>query len=291
MPFSMSFSHETNKKLSDLSTFGIGGPARFFAKAHTIDQMILMLKQAYENELSVLIVGKGSNSLFDDRGFDGLVILNKIEHVVWEGSQVCVGSGYSFPRLGAASARKGFAGLEFAAGIPATVGGAIYMNAGANGKQSCNALCSVSFVNQTGDLQTFSRDELAFGYRSSSFQKMDGAIVEATFELKVDKEAKAWQQQIVEYRMKTQPYGMKSAGCAFRNPEGDSAGRLIEVCGLKGMRVGGVSISNMHANFIVNDRSGSSADVLQLIKQVQDHVYREKGISLEVEIRYIPPHV
>lgn len=291
MRFSMSFTHEKNKSLAEFCTFGIGGPARYFARAHTIDEMSTMLAEANEAKVPVLILGKGSNSLFDDKGFDGLVILNRIEHFKREENLFTVGSGYSFPRLGAATAREGFAGLEFAAGIPATVGGAIFMNAGANGRQTADCLHSVGYLSKQGKYRCFAKEELEFSYRISSFQKWDGAIVEATFELKPSTEAKETQKEIVDYRLKTQPYKMKSAGCAFRNPEGYSAGKLIEECGLKGMRIGGVSVSTLHANFIVNDQGGSAADVLQLIAEIKRRVLEEKGISLEVEIRYIPSHV
>ncbi len=285
MPSSMNFPHKKGKLLSEVSTFGIGGPARFFAEATTIEAIQQMLREA--QDLPLFILGKGSNALFDDRGFNGLVILNKITHCKQISNTFCVGSGLSFPRLGTMAAKQNYTGLEFAAGIPATVGGAIYMNAGANGQETGDCLTQVRFVNRTGELQTFQKQELEFSYRTSSFQKMRGAIVEGTFTLQPSTSAKADQRKIIDYRLETQPYGMKSAGCIFRNP-GPAAGQLIEQAGLKGLRVGGVSVSQMHANFIVNDEKGSAQDVLTLIEQVKERVYHEKGIQLEEEIRYIP---
>ncbi len=291
MPFLTNFTHKKNKLLADLSTFGIGGPARYFSRASTIEELAAMLAEAYDAKIPVLILGKGSNSLFDDKGFDGLVILNRIEHLKEEGRCITVGSGYSFPRLGAKTARAGLGGLEFAAGIPASVGGAIYMNAGASGKETADCLVAVGYLSEKGEYRRFSKNELTFGYRTSQFQTMGGAIVEGVFELTHAPLAKEWQNEIIEYRLKTQPYKMKSAGCVFRNPKGESAGRVIEECGLKGLRVGGVCVSQLHANFIVNDQNGCAADVLELIETIKRHVLEEKGISLEVEIRYIPSYV
>ncbi|MCH9609059.1 MAG: UDP-N-acetylenolpyruvoylglucosamine reductase [Chlamydiales bacterium] len=291
MRYSPSFTHEKKKPLAKLTTLGIGGAANFFAKASTIEELSSMLKETFKHKIPTLIIGKGSNALFDDRGFDGLIIQNKIDHFKQEEGRFTVGSGYSFPRLGVKSASLGFGGLEFAAGIPATVGGAIYMNAGANGKETADTLERVGYLSEKGEYTSLSKEQLQFAYRESSFQKRGGAIVEATFALTPSPEAKQWQKKMVDYRLQTQPYKLKSAGCAFRNPEGHSAGQLIEECGLKGYRVGGVSISEQHANFIVNDKQGSAANVKELIDHVKESVYREKGISLSVEIRYIPYNV
>ncbi len=282
------FPHQRNKDLKSFSTFGIGGPARYFSEAKTKEQMQQMLCFAYEKQLPVHILGKGSNSLFDDRGFNGLVILNRIDFLKQQGPLFSVGAGYSFARLGGVTARGGWSGLEFASGIPATVGGAIFMNAGANGKQTVDTLEEVEFVTEKGEAFRFKKETLHFGYRTSSFQKQQGAIVEALFRLTPSERAKSDQKEILDYRLHTQPYGEKSAGCAFRNPQDDSAGRLIEALGLKGLYVGGARISTKHANFIVNEGEASARDVLDLIDQIKERIYRESGIVLEEEIRYIP---
>lgn len=283
------FPHQKKKRLRDFSTFGIGGPALYFAEAYSKEHMQEMLVFAYLNGLPIHILGKGSNTLFDDRGFNGLVILNRIDFLQQEGSVFKVGSGFSFARLGGITARSGWEGLEFASGIPATVGGAIYMNAGAGGRQIADVLTEVAFISPKGDLLHFKKDELEFGYRFSSFQVWKGgAIVEGSFCLSPSKKAKARQKEHLDYRLKTQPYGEKSAGCVFRNPHNDSAGRLIESAGLKGLKIGGAAISEAHANFIVNTGNASAQDVLDLIKCVKDKIFQNKGISLQEEIRYIP---
>lgn len=283
------FPHQKKKRLSDFSTFGIGGPAHFFSEARSCEQMQEMVAFAHQASLRVFILGKGSNTLFDDRGFDGLVILNRIDYLDHDPHGVFrAGSGYGFARLGGMTARYGWEGLEFAAGIPATVGGAIYMNAGANGRETADTLFEVGYVTDTGELVRMRRQDLQFGYRTSSFQVWKGAIVEGIFHLKASEHVKQAQKKILGYRLKTQPYGEKSAGCAFRNPQGCAAGQLIEACGLKGVAVGGASISPVHANFIVNTGGAKAQDVLDLIKQVKECIYQTKGIVLEEEIRLIP---
>jgi UDP-N-acetylmuramate dehydrogenase len=272
---------QKNRNLSEFSTFGIGGPIRYFVEVSSMEEM----EEALSLNLPYLIVGKGSNCLFNDKGFDGLVILNKIDFCEWKEREVTVGSGYSFSLLGVQTARKKLSGLEFASGIPATVGGAVFMNAGANGKETADSLKSVLYFD--GARKQFLKEDLFFGYRTSSFQKMKGVILAATFILNLQEMARQNQLQIVEHRMKTQPLKDKSVGCVFRNPKGISAGALIDQCGLKGLSVGGAKISEVHANFIVNAEGATSKDVLALIQLVQQKVFQQTNIELEPEIRLI----
>lgn len=278
------------KRLCELSTFGIGGPAQFLAEARTSDEMRSLLRDASQKGISVFILGKGSNCLFDDRGYAGLVILNRIDYLHANPPFFTVGAGYSFARLGKATARMGWSGLEFASGIPATVGGAIFMNAGANGFETADVLTEVTYITKAGELLRLKKEELSFGYRTSIFQEWEGkgAIVEGVFTLQPNLSAKKTERELVDYRLKTQPYKNKSAGCAFRNPQGSSAGRLIEECGLKGYKIGGASVSLLHANFIVNEGMATAQDVLDLIATIKDRVFKEKRILLEEEIRYVP---
>lgn len=277
------------KLLSELTTFGIGGPARFFFEARTPVEMQEAILYASSASIPYIILGKGSNSLFDDRGFDGLVILNKIAFCEEKpGGQFYVGAGYSFSLLGVQTARNKWSGLEFASGIPGSVGGAVYMNAGANGRETKEALLDVTYVTEMGELQKLSAQDLEFSYRTSIFQKMKGAIVAATFQLTPSDEARKKQLGIVEYRTRTQPYGDPSAGCVFRNPEGNFAGAVIEQSGLKGMQVGGAMVSPLHANFIVNAGGATASDVLRLAALVKEKVNEKLGVHLEMEIRYIP---
>jgi UDP-N-acetylmuramate dehydrogenase len=280
---------ETHRLLKDFTTFGIGGPARYFIEVSSINLMQQLLAFCSQQHLPYFILGKGSNSLFDDRGFHGLVIANRIDFLedhlngCWH-----VGAGYSFSLLGTQTARKGWTGLEFASGIPASVGGAIFMNAGANGQETSESLVSVDYVTAEGELLCLTKEQLSFSYRTSWFQNQLGAIVGATFQLNPLAEARQKQLTIIQYRTKTQPYSDKSAGCVFRNPSEMPAGILIERSGLKGKRIGGAEVSSLHANFIVNKEQASAQDILELIRFISQEVHSQTSVELEHEIRYIP---
>lgn len=277
---------QSNRFLREFSTFGIGGAIHLFAEVRTIQEMQDAFSYATNEKIPVLLIGKGSNTLFDDRGFSGLAILNKIDFCSWQDEQVSVGAGYSFSLLGVQSARRGLSGLEFASGIPASVGGAIFMNAGANRKETFDSVLSVLYLHRDGTPKEYQKSDLEWGYRSSSFQKMEGAIISATFDLKPHEEARKNQLAIVDYRMKSQPLKDKSIGCIFRNPSPNTpAGALIDRCGLKGFAVGGAKISEIHANFIVNSHNATASDVIALIEAIQQSVYDQTGIHLEPEIR------
>lgn len=283
---------QKQKSLSRLCTFGIGGNASFFTETRTYAEMQAALEFCRKENLTFFILGKGSNCLFSDHGLNSVLILNKIDFLQHHGSGLFyVGAGYSFSLLGAQTARQGWSGLEFASGIPATVGGAIFMNAGANGAETSNTLISVDFCDASGTLHQLERKELSFSYRESSFQKLKGAIVGATFQLTPSPLAREKQLSIIRYRQATQPYGSKSAGCIFRNPACGHAGAIIEKCGLKGKTQGGAQVSPLHANFIVNNDNATAQDVINLMSYIQKEVYSQTGIHLESEVRLISDHL
>jgi len=271
--------------LKNATTLGIGGPARYYIEVREIIEMQRAIRFCYFNKLPYFILGKGSNCLFADSGFDGLVIVNKIDfcHEVKPFS-FWAGAGYSFSLLSTQTSKRGLSGLEFAAGIPASVGGAVYMNAGAGGYEISKSLESVDFIDETGVLRRLEKEKLKFGYRTSPFQKMKGVIIAATFVLKPSSEALLLQQKLLEHRLKTQPYHEKSAGCIFQNPKTVAAGALVEKCGLKGKRIGDAEVSSMHANFLVNKGHASSEDMLGLIDHVKKVVQEETGYSLKQEL-------
>jgi UDP-N-acetylmuramate dehydrogenase len=279
---------ERDVLLKPYSTYGIGGKAKFFVAVETIAEMQEVLQELHARQERFLVLGKGSNLLFDDRGFNGVVIHNRIAHLQWEGNRVTAGAGYSFALLGSKTARQGYRGLEFASGIPASVGGAVYMNAGAEGKETKDALASVVFVDEKGALERYDAAELSFSYRSSPFQQRKGAIVEATFLLEEDKDAAHVQRTMIEKRMKSQPLKEKSCGCVFRNPVGEKAGRLIDQMGWKNKAIGDACISPVHANFIVNRGNAQASDVKSLMSAVQEEVQSRFGYTLEVEVQIIP---
>lgn len=241
-----------------------------------------------------MIIGKGSNCLFDDMGFDGCIVLNCIESLeTIEPGLYRVGSGYPFNRLGMQCATEGFTGLEFAGGIPGTVGGAAYMNAGANGQETADTIDCVEIITSEGEHQMLKKSDLAFGYRSSPFQHMEdfAAITAVTFRLEVSESARGQQQEYLKRRKFTQPVGERSAGSVFRNPSdlNISAAEFIERAGLKGYRIGGAMVSKKHANFFINCGGATSHEMLELIRLVKGTVFEGFGVELKEEILYVHP--
>ena len=279
---------EKNKCLKSLSTFGVGGKARYFIAVHTIKEMQQIAWFVQKEQIPYWVVGKGSNTLFDDRGFNGLIILNKIEFMQLNGGTVNVGAGYPFSLLGKKTAKQGWSGVEFAACIPGSVGGAIYMNAGANDCTTRDALHSVTYVDMMGIIIQKQVEELLFSYRSSCFQKMEGFIVSGQFTLKRDRQTAQRQLEMIIHRTNTQPCGEKSAGCVFRNPGDLSAGFLIEQCNLKGVQIGGAKVSTKHGNFIVNTGKATAKDILNLIMLLQSIIKEKTGQILKTEISLVP---
>ena len=279
---------EEGRLLKDVTTFGIGGPSKYFIEVQTIPELQEVIRYCYAKNLRYFLLGKGSNTLFHDQGFDGLVIHNRIVFCEENEGEFYVGGGYSFSLFGSQTARKGWEGLEFASGIPGSVGGAIYMNAGANGGETFNCLAEVTYVDEAGNLQILSKNQMQWSYRFSSFQQKKGAIAAAKFKLSPSTEARQKQLKIIDYRTKTQPYGDQSAGCVFRNAAHTSAGALIEKSELKGYSIGGAEVSPLHANFIVNRNHATAQDVLSLAHHVKKIVHEKTGIDLEMEIRVVP---
>ncbi|CAA0830036.1 Unknown protein [Striga hermonthica] len=284
------------KLLSDLSSWGIGGPCKYFVRVYDQHQLAAAVRHCNEHSMRYMVIGRGSNCLFDDLGFDGCIIQNCIvflENI--EAGVYRVGSGYPMNRLGAQTANEGFSGLEFAGGIPGTVGGAVYMNAGANGQETADKVESIEIMSTNGELKTMKIYDLSFGYRKSPFQDMkDFAVVTAvTFRLKASQSSMQKQQEYAKRRKLTQPVGEKSCGSVFRNPHGTefSAAQLIEKAGLKGLQVGQAMISEKHANFFINSGGATSQDMLELISLAKDAVYKKFGIKLKEEILHVHPYL
>jgi len=253
----------------------------------TVEELAEAMTFCRARGLRFFPLGKGSNLLFDDRGFDGLVILNKIHFCLESQGLWNVGAGYSFSLLGVQTARQGWAGLEFASGIPGSVGGAIYMNAGANGGETFQTLVEVTFVKEDGAVEILPKEALSWSYRFSSFQNRKGVIASAKFQLAPNNEARKKQLEIIDYRKRTQPYGEMSAGCVFRNAPQASAGALIEQSGLKGFSIGGAQVSPLHANFIINSGNATAQDILALAAHVKKTVKEKAGVDLEMEVKVV----
>ncbi|MFX0559785.1 UDP-N-acetylmuramate dehydrogenase [Tepidibacillus infernus] len=280
-----------NEPLSKHNTWKIGGPARIYIEPDNQKGLLDALTILNEAKIPWKVIGKGSNLLFLDHGFNGAIIhMNKgFNQILFDGSYIHVGASVSLIRLANLAAKQGLTGLEFAGGIPGTVGGAIYMNAGAHGSDISHVFEEAEVLLENGQIVTWKNQDFEFSYRSSILQQKRGIILSATFKLKQGNQKKIAEDtaRFKDRRRKTQPYHLPCAGSVFRNPENDYAGRLIEELGLKGYQVGEAQISMMHANFIVNIGQASAKDVLTLIEHVKERVYEVYQIKLTTEIEVV----
>lgn len=278
--------------MSRHTTLRIGGPAERLVCPDSERQLLTAAKLCRELELPVLLIGRGSNLLVSDQGLRGVVLCPRAE----TGEITCTGegrfrlpAGLTLARAANFAAEQGYAGLEFAHGIPGTVGGAVYMNAGAYGGEMKQVVERVHFLEADGTPGAMSGEDLAFGYRKSAFMGTKRIITSAELRLESGAEAEitAKMEDFMRRRREKQPLELPSAGSVFKRPEGYFAGALIEQCGLKGFAVGGACVSEKHAGFIVNKGGATCADVEALIRAIQDTVFQATGVELEPEIRRI----
>lgn len=279
--------------LSRLTTFRIGGPAAYVVTPSSIDELKKVLLVCRENGLKRLVIGKGSNILASDEGFQGVIIRldSEFQRVRIQNCIVEAESGISLSSLAKKAADKGLSGLEFASGIPGSLGGAIYMNAGAYGGEMKDVLQEVTVIDMLGDLKHLDRSELEMGYRSSILQYKSWVVVRGILQLeeKDPAEIKAKMQELTERRNVKQPMDMPSAGSVFKRPEGHFVGTMIEEAGLKGYQVGGAMVSQKHAGFIVNTGDATCRDVTELIRHIQKVIKEQYGVELTPEVRYLTP--
>lgn len=283
-------------KIGACTSFGIGGRAEMLIHPKSADSLSLLLQRCHNSEIPFRVLGRGANLLIDDTGVDGVVV--KLDHPCFnqfrfnkESSEIelHVMGGKDLSSLMMETARCGFQGLDSMAGIPATVGGALRMNAG--GVYGCisDSLRTVTCLKDRGELVTYKRDSISFGYRESRIA--DPIILSATFELQQCDPAVVRDRikEIFAWKSSKQPLADSSAGCAFRNPKDDdgeriSAGKLIDGLGLKGHTIGGATVSNRHANFIITKSNTPARDVLTLMHEVQERVFDATGILLQREV-------
>lgn len=273
--------------LKSYTTLKVGGLARYFCQVTSVEEYLQVLELSKQESLPIFILGKGSNTLFVDDIFEAIVILNKMTHLDLELPYLKVGSGYHMSLLSTKVSKKGYTGLEGGSGIPATIGGAIYMNAGSGAWDTFQSLTSVTSIDQQGRIVKRSKEAITYAYRYSMYQDLTEFIVEAEFKLEPSHNAWLKQQEIIKKRIATQPYKDHSAGCFFKNPEGYSAGALIDKAGLKGLNVNGAQVSSIHANFLVNKAEAQTGDILELAKIIEDKVWEFTGIRLEREVRLV----
>ena len=284
---------EEHATLKNLNTYRIGGTARYLVSPNSIQDLICILKILKENHIKYFILGNGSNIVLSNHEYDGAVIhLNRLNGLaIHEDLNMAYAeAGTMLPKLAQESVNKSLTGLEFAIGIPGTVGGSICVNAGAYNSCILDYVSSVTVINENLELETIEHEDITYGYRTSMFKEdKKYIIVGAKFFLKTgDKESSL---KVIEERRKrrveTQPLEYASAGSVFRNPKGDYAGHLIESVGLKGYKIGDAEVSSKHANFIVNKGSASSTDVYNLIKHVHDTVLEKTKVDLVIEQEFI----
>ena len=280
-----------HEPLAPYTSFRLGGPADLLVSPDSPKLLQRLLEAAEELGVPRTIIGGGSNLLVADDGVRGLVIriARPLGRVVFEGNRVRVQAGASLPGLAGQCARRGLSGLEFAGGIPGTVGGAVVMNAGANDSNIGQTLQWVDAFSLAGEPRRFQVEELHLGYRQSRFQREPWVIASALLELRPDDPARIRErmQAYLERRRRTQPLGTHNAGSIFKNPPGDYAGRLLEAVGAKGWTEGGAQVSTRHANFIINRGGARAADVWRLICRMRQAVAERFGIQLELEVRLV----
>lgn len=274
------------------TTFRVGGPARRFVRPAGAAQCGALLSLAEEEGWPFLVVGNGSNLLVSDDGLDALVVhTGLLDGVERAGERtIRAGAGLSLARLASFARREELGGLEFAHGIPGSLGGAVCMNAGAYGGEMKQVLSAVTAWFPGEGVRRLEAKELDLGYRHSIFSEKRGVVLEAELllEPKDGGEIVSLMEELGRRRREKQPLEYPSAGSTFKRPEGHFAGALIEQCGLKGVRIGGAQVSEKHAGFVINAGGASCADVLALIAHIQDTVYRQTGVRLEPEVRIVP---
>lgn len=284
---------EENASLVKLNTYHIGGLTKYLVRPNSINDLVEVLKILRENNIEYFILGNGSNIVLNSKLYEGAVIkldkLNGIE-INPELNMAYAEAGAMIGKVALESINKGLTGLEFAAGIPGTIGGCIYGNAGAYNACTMDYVESVTVLDENLNIVILKNEDISYGYRTTMFkEEKKYVILAAKFYLKNGDKANSLEMlaERQERRAATQPLEYPSAGSVFRNPDGDYAGRLIEFCGLKGYRIGGAEVSEKHANFVVNKENASSKDVHDLIMYVHDTVLEKTNVDLEIEQEFI----
>ena len=276
--------------MKNYTTFRTGGPADFLVFPETKEQLKAILLLVKAENISLTVIGNGSNLLVSDKGIRGVVVCTcKMKEVYANGTEIVASCGVSMASLAACAKQASLTGLEFASGIPGTVGGGIVMNAGAY--DGCLADCAKETLcmDLNGNEKRFCGEEQQFGYRKSAFSGGEWIVLETKFRLTPGnmQEIEDKMKDLNARRKEKQPLEKPSAGSTFKRPEGYFAGKLIQDADLKGYRVGGACVSEKHAGFVVNDQNGTTEDVLAVIRRCQDTVLKKFGVQMETEVRII----
>jgi UDP-N-acetylmuramate dehydrogenase len=279
-----------DEPLGRFTTMRVGGPADLFATVHNVHELRAIVRFARSRGIQLTLLGRGSDVVIADAGIRGLVVQNRAEGSRIAGDRYVAESGVPMARAATETQKAGLTGLEFGLAIPGTVGGAVWANAGAHESDVAAVLETADVLLADGTEARLTADELELRYRDSRLKhRPDEVVLGATFRLETAAaEVIAGRlDEIRRWRREHQPLGIPSAGSTFRNPPGDSAGRLIDSLGLKARRHGGAAVSEKHANFVVNDRKGSAADVRAVVDDVRSAVERETGVRLEEEVVFL----
>ena len=269
------------------TTFKVGGNAVCIAMPDTVEKASALIKFLKQNDIKSYYLGNGSNVIFNDNGFDGVIIkTSNLNSVEIDGNKVVSSAGVLMTTLSKKAQENGLSGLECCYGIPGNVGGGVFMNAGAYGGEISQSLVSVDYLDEDGILHTLTKEECEFSYRHSAFMKHKWLVVSATFvmEEKDSAEMLEFMEDIMQRRKDKQPLDKPSAGSSFKRPEGYFAAALIDECGLKGLTVGGAQVSEKHAGFIVNIGGATCRDIVALADKVREIVLDKKGVVLEKEM-------
>ena len=277
--------------LARFTTMRVGGPADLFCEVRNLFELRAVVRFARSRQVPLFILGRGSNLVFSDAGVGGLVVLDRAQAAAIDGHRLTADSGLAMARAATMTKDAGLSGLEFGLAIPGTVGGSVWANAGAHESDVAGCLVQAGVIRTDGTEQELDPPSLGLAYRESilkhAAQGVPEVVTRAIFQLEPAEPAliAARLDEIRRWRQLHQPLGMPSAGSVFRNPSAEvSAGRIVEELGLKGRRVGGASVSEKHANFIVNDQRGTASDVRRLGEEIQARVKRERGLELRFEI-------
>lgn len=279
-----------NESMKRHTSFRAGGEAAWFAIPESVQELKAVLRACEKANTPWYVIGNGSNLLVSDKGYPGVIIsTEKFDKLEINGKTVTAGAGVILSKAANMAYKSGLTGLEFAAGIPGSVGGACVMNAGAYGSEMKNVLKTVTVLTKDGEVATLPAEELELGYRTSVIPKAGYLVLEAEMALEEGnpEEIKAFMDDLAFRRKDKQPLEFPSAGSTFKRPEGYFAGKLIEDAGLKGFSVGGAQVSEKHAGFVINKGDASASDIYALCKAVEQKVMEQFGVSLEMEVKLL----
>ena len=283
---------EENKPLAPLSYYKVGGKARYYIAPRTVAELQEVLTWVQEKGLPHYVFGNSSNLVFSDQGFPGLMIHTEpyFNQIKWDENKLVGQSGVLIYKCVKQSVQRGYAGIQKLGGVPGTLGGAAYINAGAYGQEFSNVITKVVSCKWDGTLVERTHEECQFAYRHSLFCSLEEILLEVTLELSLGQFKEQLQEDMkssLSHRKEQQPLGYPNAGSVFKRPEGKYPGVVIEEAGLKGLKCGGAEVSEKHANFIINAGGATAQDIYQLSEEVKRRVYEHSGIVLEKEVRFV----